>query len=87
MPAYRSAGSVSFDYRRNVVDPSRSLERDGIEKALANMESVPFLEEVSDSVSILSRGVLGALDELKKKNVYSRFASFESNIIVYRNEF
>lgn len=86
MPAYRSAGSVSFDYRRNVVDPSRSLERDGIEKALAKMESVPFLEEVSDSVSILSRGVLGALGELKK-NVYSRFASFESNIIVYRNEF
>lgn len=83
MPAYRSAGSVSFDYRRNVVDPSRSLERDGIEKALAKMESVPFLEEVSDSVSILSRGVLGEL----KKNVYSRFASFESNIIVYRNEF
>lgn len=86
MPAYRSAGSVSFDSRRNVVDPSRSLERDGIEKALAKMESVPFLEEVSDSVSILSRGVLGALSELKK-NVYSRFASFESNIIVYRNEF
>lgn len=83
MPAYRSAGSVSFDSRRNVVDPSRSLERDGIEKALAKMESVPFLEEVSDSVSILSRGVLGEL----KKNVYSRFASFESNIIVYRNEF
>lgn len=80
MPAYRSAGSVSFDYRRNVVDPSRSLERDGIEKALAKMESVPFLEEVSDSVSILSRGVLGALDELKK-NVYSRFASFESTVI------
>lgn len=77
MPAYRSAGSVSFDYRRNVVDSSRSLERDGIEKALAKMESVPFLEEVSDSVSILSRGVLGEL----KKNVYSRFASFESTVI------
>lgn len=74
MPAYRSAGSVSFDSRRNVVDPSRSLERDGIKKALAKMESVPFLEEVSDSVSILSRGVL-------KKNVYSRFASFESTVI------
>lgn len=83
MPAYRSAGSVSFDSRRNVVDPSRSLERDGIKKALAKMESVPFLEEVSDSVSIFSRGVLGEL----KKNVYSRFASFESNIIVHRNEF
>lgn len=77
MPAYRSAGSVSFDSRRNVVDPSRSLERDGIKKALAKMESVPFLEEVSDSVSILSRDVLGEL----KKNVYSRFASFESTVI------
>lgn len=77
MPAYRSAGSVSFDSRRNVVDPFRSLERDGIKKALAKMESVPFLEEVSDSVSILSRGVLGEL----KKNVYSRFASFESTVI------
>lgn len=57
MPAYRSAGSVSFDSRRNVVDPSRSLERDGIKKALAKMESVPFLEEVSDNVNTFERRV------------------------------